>query len=238
MDITEAYVRKYLLANGFTDIVYEPEGKVPPDFVINNSIAIEVTRLNSHYQDTSDFHETYAHQEYFPKVWQGLEKLLKKFGPAIDGESWYVDFSLIHPFKGWSNVKNEVEELLIAFKNSDEKINRNYRILECLSIGFIQRISKSEDYYVLGGGAEDEIGCFVVDEIYRNLEILISKKELKISNYHYKYLEWWLILVDLINWGHTDSDDLNQLRSLPKIKSMWDKVIIISPHDLHNYFEY
>jgi hypothetical protein len=145
---------------------------------------------------------------------------------------------LIHPFKGWSNLKNEVEQLLISFKDSKEKSNRNYRIQESLKIGFIRSFSKNEDYYVLGGGAEDEMGCLVVDEIYSNLEILIPKKELKISTYRYKYPEWWLILVDLINWGHTDSDDLNQLRSLPKIKSMWDKVITISPHDVHNFFEY
>ena len=40
MDGSEEVVYQYLAARGFTDVVYEPDGQVPPDFLVNGRIAI------------------------------------------------------------------------------------------------------------------------------------------------------------------------------------------------------
>ena len=42
----EAYLRHC----GYEDIVYEPDGKVPPDFLVNRRIAVEVRRLNQNFK--------------------------------------------------------------------------------------------------------------------------------------------------------------------------------------------
>ena len=49
----EKWVEEYLTHRGFRDIVYEPDGNVPPDFLIDGKIAIEVRRLNQHHEDKS-----------------------------------------------------------------------------------------------------------------------------------------------------------------------------------------
>ena len=46
MDDSEARIAAYLAHRGFTDVVYEPDGNVPPDFLVDGRIAVEVRRLN------------------------------------------------------------------------------------------------------------------------------------------------------------------------------------------------
>ena len=46
MDKSEEVVKQYLTAQGFTEVVYEPDGEVMPDFFVDGSIAVEVRRLN------------------------------------------------------------------------------------------------------------------------------------------------------------------------------------------------
>ena len=48
MDSSERIVLEYLFYRGFKSVVYEPDGNVPPDFLVNGRIAVEVRRLNQH----------------------------------------------------------------------------------------------------------------------------------------------------------------------------------------------
>jgi hypothetical protein len=50
MDQSEAKAHEFLTAQGFADIVPEPDGNVPPDLAINNTVAVEVRRLNQNYE--------------------------------------------------------------------------------------------------------------------------------------------------------------------------------------------
>ena len=44
MDRSEQVAMKHLLFCGFSTVVYEPDGNVPPDFLVDGSIAVEVRR--------------------------------------------------------------------------------------------------------------------------------------------------------------------------------------------------
>jgi len=46
MNDSEKSVYEYLVGQGFGTVVYEPDGKVPPDFLVDGRIAVEVRRLN------------------------------------------------------------------------------------------------------------------------------------------------------------------------------------------------
>ena len=49
MKLEEEFVERYLKAQGYKSIVFEPLGKSkPPDFEIFDNIGIEVRRLNKH----------------------------------------------------------------------------------------------------------------------------------------------------------------------------------------------
>jgi hypothetical protein len=50
MDQSEKVAYQYLSSCGFRDIVYEPDGNIPPDFLVNDSVAVEVRRLNQNEQ--------------------------------------------------------------------------------------------------------------------------------------------------------------------------------------------
>jgi len=53
MDSSERIVYQYLSYQGFSDVAYEPDGNVPPDFLLNGRIAVEVRRLNQN-EDTGE----------------------------------------------------------------------------------------------------------------------------------------------------------------------------------------
>lgn len=46
MNGDEKIAENYLISEGYINIIYEPNGNCPPDFVVNKEIAIEVRRLN------------------------------------------------------------------------------------------------------------------------------------------------------------------------------------------------
>ncbi|MEZ4719401.1 MAG: hypothetical protein R2851_25450 [Caldilineaceae bacterium] len=42
-------------AQGFENVVYEPDGNIPPDFLVDERIAIEVRRLNQNFVDPEGY---------------------------------------------------------------------------------------------------------------------------------------------------------------------------------------
>src|SRR5213595_1852143 len=94
MDSSEGIVSEYLSHRGFRDVVYEPDGNVPPDFLVDGRIAVEVRRLNQH--------------ERIGDVPRGLEqtsipldrlviRILESMGPPTVGMSWFVSYSFRRP---------------------------------------------------------------------------------------------------------------------------------------------
>ena len=76
MDAAEAHTEKYLRHLGFTDIVHEPDGNVPPDFVLNGRIAVEVTRLLHRGSE-----QLRPIEETAIPLMQRFQKVLKSLGP-------------------------------------------------------------------------------------------------------------------------------------------------------------
>ena len=48
MNREELLAKNYLESLNLSSIIYEPDGNIPPDFLVDNHIAVEVTRLNEH----------------------------------------------------------------------------------------------------------------------------------------------------------------------------------------------
>jgi hypothetical protein len=98
MDPTEKFFADHLSHRGYTNVVHEPDGKVPPDFLVNGVIAIEVRRLNQNYFDGTD---TKGLEEVAITLWKRIEQLASSLGPPVDGESWFVDLSFTRPVESW-----------------------------------------------------------------------------------------------------------------------------------------
>ena len=84
MDSTEAHVGAHLKHRGFTDVAYEPDGNVPPDFLVYGTIAIEVRRLNQNH-----FGESKAKglEEVAIPLWNKIKTLLSSLGAPARGDS-------------------------------------------------------------------------------------------------------------------------------------------------------
>ncbi|MDO9271654.1 MAG: hypothetical protein Q7T94_01375 [Rugosibacter sp.] len=50
MDDSERLAEKYLLALNCGEVVFEPDGNIPPDFSVDARIGVEVRRLNQNYE--------------------------------------------------------------------------------------------------------------------------------------------------------------------------------------------
>ena len=94
MDSSEKVVFAYLSHQGFKDVVYEPDGNVPPDFLIDDRIAIEVRRLNQNEQTASGVRGL---EEVAKPLWPRVNQLVQSLEPPTAGASWYVFYRFRRP---------------------------------------------------------------------------------------------------------------------------------------------
>lgn len=231
----ERIVLETLMGLGYSDVCYELDGNIPPDFVINGSIAVEARRLNIHHINEDG--TKYAHEQEFRPMWQRIEKLISTYGSPIDGETWAVGFALIHPVKPWKQIRLVLEQFLHDFQKQPQRNSGRCVFPGLLEVDIIRCGNRYETFYVMGGGAEDVMGCFLVDEMRRNIELIIKEKTAKMLPFRNKYQHWWLALVDLIGQG-IDEFDLAQLRaSSIEGKNEFDRILIISPTKPYAIYE-
>jgi len=113
MDSTEQLVKANLDHQGYTDVVYEPVRNVPPDFLMNASISVEVRRLNQNHEDGSEIRGL---EEVAIPLWRRVENLLRSYKDLESGESWFVHFRFSRPVEEWKKLKPKLERALNAFK--------------------------------------------------------------------------------------------------------------------------
>lgn len=129
----EIRARQYLQTLPHTKLEYEPLGNVTPDFLIDDTIAVEVRRLNRNYKSKRS------------------GNLVRIDAPIIDD----------------------------------------------------------------------------IDELHKNIQLLIDDKDEKIDKNFPVYEEWWLLLVDYITNG-MDTQAFEKVKKTPFDKHKFTKVIILS----------
>jgi len=66
-----------------------------------------------------------------------------------------------------------------------------------------------------------------IDELHKNIQLLIDEKDGKIDKNFPIYSEWWLILVDYIT-NQMDTQSFEKVKKTPFKKHKFSKVIILS----------
>jgi hypothetical protein len=234
VDSSEKIVFDFLRSSGYTDIQYEPAGNVPPDFLVNGNIAVEVRRLNQNYElPDGNF---YGLEEKFYPTWQKFEQLLLAFGPSLNEETWSVGFNYSNPPEPWSKIKPLILDKLNQFMQMEHRREGVFQLTDFFEIDFMKVGKQYNNFFIMGAASDNDSGGLVVGEIYRNLKICVAEKEPKIVPSRYKYPNWWFILVDYIGYGLSAEDRL-QLDMLPKIEHNWSKIILVNPNSPHHAFE-
>lgn len=233
MNREETIVAKFLVSKGYRNIQYEPDGSIPPDFLVNNKIAIEVRRLNKHFK-----------QRGTKIPIEELEfGLIRKVRRKIESYKVYnyrnSTVISLHYSRPLIETKELLADLEVILKRNAIDTNevRWENVNENLSLKFSPYDGDLGSYYHVGFDHDLDSGGLAVANIYENLDFVIKEKEEKVKHYLDKYQEWWLVLVDYISYT-IDNHDMQQLKSLPKPKYLFNKIFIIPPMSPEHGLEY
>jgi hypothetical protein len=222
----ESLANDYFISEGFNKILHEPDGNVPPDFLLNDSIAVEVRRLNQYLKRQEN---SIPLEDLEFKLMPRIRNLLLRFEePGIESSA-FLTISYKRPLKVDKKLIPEIDKILhehIQFI----KERREYSLRANLKIAIWPTKRKLSKIYQIGIQSDYDSGGIMVAEMYRSLKIIINEKELKIAPYLNKYNEWWLVLVDNVGFG-LDDEEIKELKTLPLYNHIFKKVIIIHPYD-------
>jgi hypothetical protein len=226
MNSDEEIVNKYLQSNVGGVIVHEPDGKNPPDFSIDSSIAIEVRRLNAHYflgQNTKSI------EEMDIPVRKKFNRIIRNFPADYHGKTYFVGFCLNHPIK---NIDKEtikgIKKILENYLSSNEvDTHIAYKVNSKITLYISPADPKPGKSFLPGGMSNHSEGGFVIPIYTENINHCIDEKNKKIENHKQKYNEWWLILVDHL-YNDLESFDIEQIKNNIGNLGKFRKLIIIA----------
>jgi hypothetical protein len=222
MEQSEAWAKDYLLRRGFKaeDLVFEPDGNVPPDFLIEDRIAVGVRRLNQQWQAALGDLEPV--EKFSTSLLIRLRKLLDSFRPPSNGVSWYVFHRFERPqlTKNWEPILRRELQPLQDGQIQDRE--RTIHIDAHFNVRLVRRAAPGSSTFIWGRGSDFDNGGWVIPELEKNLAICIDDKSKKIADYRKKYPEWWLDLVDHMMGGTPEA---------VQVEHDWNRVLIIHPSD-------
>lgn len=233
MDASEAIVEKLLKHMGFESVCYEPDGNVPPDFLADGRVAVEVRRLNQNYDAGNG--KRGLENTAIP-LSDRVEKLASSFGPAED-ESWFLVFHFSRPIKPWGELKPKLRAKLAAFRARPERSSGPVYADENFELDVIRASQPLEHYFCMGWCSDRQSGGFIVSEMLENIAHCSDEKLNKIASFRNKYPEWWLVLTDYIGYG-LDDYNKQQLLAHAKRPAGWDKIVVVSPSNPKKWLEF
>lgn len=221
MDSSEKLAYAHLSAQGFSEIVYEPDGKVPPDFLLDNEIAVEVRRLNYNKLTASGEYEGLESSQI--ALIRMMRTTLASFGPARNNRSWFVGYQFSRPLPHLSKLRNDIHAALKDFIDGRRDLEgHRLEISDRFTLTLIPPSNPRSTCFTFGTAIDRDAGGWVASLLQANIQICIEEKARKISKFRSKYKKWWLVLIDHIGFG---------TREQIHIKHSWDKVVIVNPQD-------
>jgi len=234
MDASEKLVADHLAHRGFTNVIYEPDGNVTPDFSVDGNVAIEVRRLNQNHYDGTN---TKGLEETSISLWKNILNLLNDIGTPIADETWFVHFRFSRPVEQWKKLRPSLHQALTDFAASETRQGRVIFENQGFELEVYCRASTIHSTtFILAGCSDQDSGGWLLAEMSKNISHCASEKSRKIAAVRPKYQCWWLALVDHIGYG-LDKFDRDQFQSQISIEHDWDKIIIIDPRDHTRWFE-
>ncbi|MBN2833378.1 MAG: hypothetical protein JXR48_00270 [Candidatus Delongbacteria bacterium] len=224
--IAEKYLKKH-----YTNILYEPDGNIPPDFSVNGSIGVEVRRLNQQHSEKGN---TKGLEEQSIPLYKAVEGMLSKFPKDIFGNNYWLTLRYKRNIGKLKDIKKNTDLAIKAFQSQKEPIPYTYKLSDNVTLEFAAKTSAISRKYKIGIESDQNSGGWVIDMYITNTTHCIEEKEQKIKLYKAKYKFWWLLLVDHINC--MDSYDKNDIEKGIKKSSSFDRTIVIK-HNEENQFE-
>jgi hypothetical protein len=242
MDNSERLAEEYFRSLGVDDIRFEPDGNVPPDFLLSGQIAVEVRRLNQNFEGTNQSARGLEEDRIPITVW--LDKFLRnlKFGEP-HRRTWFVGCDFSRPLPPLRELKTQLRVELTSLLKRVFEGNVEEWISVKLNVGCNFRVDvfAASDLHMsafIPAGCNDmDSGGWLLPELNRNLNICIHEKSQKIREFKSRYSHWWLVLEDQIAFG-LSIDDRNYFKENFNINPMeFNKIIIIFRNNILSSWE-
>ncbi|WP_060512998.1 hypothetical protein [Pseudomonas sp. NBRC 111124] len=235
MDQAEALSKEYLRRQGFTTIEFEPDGNVPPDFVCDGRVAVEVRRLNHHHTSSGQ------HPEALDKkgiaLWNHVKRALLELGPPTSGRSWWLSYSLKRPVPEFKRLPSLLKKSLLDFRHEPREGRQVIEVTEGFRITLTPAEVAHDLQFVFASASDRDSTGWLFEMMQTNLQLCIDEKALKIAKVQERYGQWWLILVDMIAMGLSKFDQELFADAVQIERRGWDKIILIDPRDPGRSFE-
>ena len=169
----EKKAEEYLKSIGFSTPIFEPVKNSPPDFLIDNDIAVEVRRLNQ--QVLSDGGSEPIERLDF-QILPILRNILESLENTQYTNTAQVILEYSRPLKLTKELKKKVNEVLTNHLSLIDQKAR-YRVNKNLSFEITPLNYKREKPYILLSIDEDT-GGMILNNLVEGLNYVISEKSL------------------------------------------------------------
>ena len=235
MDSTESLAESFLRSLGVATVIYEPDGNIPPDFFVGDDTAVEVRRLNQLHVDPAG--QIVGLEQADVPLWRNIAKLVSSLDfPTRSQNTYGVFYNFGRPIPSWKTLREELRRELTKFIDGS-RLTPHKVVLPCgvrLHI-FDWKLDKGSAFKV-AGCSDRQSGGFIVGNLQFSLQYSIMEKQAKVAPYRSRYNKWWLVLIDFVSWG-TDENDRRQLFDGWGIQHDFDKVYVVNPQNLSDFFE-
>ena len=225
----EQRAEKWLRFQGYSQIVFQVND--PPDFLVDGRIAVEVTRLQPpHETDDIPFE-------------RAATKVLDGFGPpsAYPGVIFVTCDAPQPKLPERRTFEQELKQALKGKLLQGTIANGERFSLNCGVAVSLYPSSRSDglQFELTDSSIGASQGGFP-SNLAENIVRCICKKSKRVKDQNRENLhgEWWLILLDYIEFtASKTSAELQQLRRDTKIREFWKRIIVVGAEDQRSYYE-
>lgn len=169
----ENIAESYLRSIGLSEIIYEPDGNVPPDFSAEERIAIEVRRLNQNEITASG--GTHGLENLRFALHRCIAEILRSLGPPKNGKSWFVHYTFERPLSPLPQIRIKVQRALEEFRDGRAKTTE-LSIFDGFELHLLPASKVFPHHFVLGAIATATPVGFSLTNSRRTFKFASTKK--------------------------------------------------------------
>ena len=205
-----------------SNVAFEPDGNIPPDFSIDGNIGVEVRRLNQQHRNDGNIEG--IEKQSIPLL-KTVSNELSTYNIGNNGKSYWLTLRYTRNIDKNRIIKKNIKNSINAFENQNETIPFCYKLGKNVDLEFISNASHSKQKYKIGIESDMDSGGWVVPMYVDDITHCIKEKEQRIKPHLSKYGSWWLILVDnILCLCDSDITEVTQQLSKP---ACFSKIVIL-----------
>jgi len=233
MNKDESIAEIFLRSLDLGTVTYEPDGNVPPDFLLDNCIAVEVRRLNENVNVGGRIRGLESEDIALGKV---IRAALDGLGAGRPGATkYYVKYGLKRPLGSYKEIKREVAGFLEEIRNGSA-VSLKSDFVSGVWIEAFAAPHPGGNQFRPAIFVDEDSGGMILQLLKDNIQHCAAEKSQKIAKYRSNYPEWWLVLLDHIDYA-LDDLDRQQFRAYIRIVHTWDKLFLVDPTNPSRSFE-